>query len=352
MRFWFRAVALPGKGRWEDVKVMENRLFGSTEGQAQFLLSVVDRRDLNQVTAGQNWKNYQGLGYLGYGVVERGETKRPYFEPGGKITLRLSIKKNISQEITTCLSTALKALGLFGAAGARARKGFGSLSLESLRVDGEEKWSVPRNMGELRDRIRELLREINLTDVCPSEPGYTAFSTQAKVSIVKTGKDPIHLLDEIGRELLRYRSYGCRDRNRGVHVLPWREKAEQNFADDHDLILHLLSGRLSQPQSHPRRVVFGLPHNYFFLSTRQKASVDARNYKRRASPLFIHIHALASGEYAAILTLLPAVFLPEGERIKMSGGGKYAEVDCRVNYRDIENFFNRSAFKNGMVVWP
>jgi len=331
-------------------------LFGSTEGQAQFLLSLENRRDLNKVDAGQNWNKHQGLCYLGYGIVDRGVTNRPYVKSGGKITLRINIRKNVSQDNIRYMSLALKAIGLFGAAGARARKGFGSLSLESFRMDGEEKWSVPGNTRELCNCIWEFLKDINLTDNCldncSEEPVYTAFSTRAKVGIVKTGKDPVQLLDEIGKELLRYRSYGFWNRGRNMHALPWGEKAEQNFADDHDLVLRLISGRLSQPHGHPRRVVFGLPHNYFFLSTRQKASVDAKEYKRRASPLFIHIHSMSSGEYAAVLTLLPAVFLPEGERIKISSGEKYAESECRVDYRDIENFFNRAAFEKGVVVWP
>jgi len=98
--------------------------------------------------------------------------------------------------------------------------------------------------------------------------------------------------------------------------------------------------------------VFGIPHNYFFLTAGQKADIEAENHNRRASPLFIHIHALATGEYAAVLSLLPAVFLPEGKRIKISAGERDVLVDCRVNYKDIEDFFTRPAFQSKVVVWP
>lgn len=267
--------------------------------------------------------------------------------------MRLMVKEGLTPDLLVLLSAALKALGLFGAAGARARRGFGSLSLESLRVDGEEKWPAPRNVQELRDCMRKLLKEIRLNQDNSREPDYTAFGAQTRISIVRTERNPVDLLDAIGKELLRYRSYGHKNKNASVHVLPWHERAEQNFAGDHDLILDFLKGQFRRSQGHPCRIVFGLPHNYFFLSTKQKAFVEGVNYKRRASPLFIHIHALPAREYAAVFTFLPALFLPAGEQIKISDNRRRTvELDCRVNYQYVENFFNRPAFQNGVMVWP
>jgi len=353
LRFWFRAVALPGLGSWQAVQEAENKIFGSTKGQALFLFSIVDGQALKVgKKEGQNWRTRPGLGYLGYGIVNhRGEIQRSYIEPGGKFKLRLLFRKDVPVDYMDLLPVALKALGLFGAAGARARKGFGSLSLESLRHNGEEKWVVPGNIEELCAGIRKIFGEMGINRQKEgSLPDYTAFSFSAGVKIVKTARDPLQLLDEVGKELLRYRSYGRA--RRSVHVLPWGEEAERNFADDHDLVLSLINGRTSEIRQHPRRVVFGLPHNYFFLSSGQKASVDAANYKRRGSPLFIHIHSLATGEYTAVLSLLPAVFLPEGELIKLSGGGHSVRVVCHVNYQEVENFLSRSVFRDGVVVWP
>jgi len=353
LRFWFRAAALPQLESWQAVQKAESELFGSTEGQAGFYLAVVNRQGLNQEQAEHNWRRWPGIVYLGYGVIDhRGGVLRPYIKQRGTFTLQLVLKKKVKPEYRALLSSALKAFGFFGALGARSRKGFGSLSLESLRIDGEETCKLPRNSSELRDQMRELLAEINLDRDGSSMPEYTAFSPLVKVFIARTGRDPLQLLDETGRELLRYRSYGHKGINMDIHTLPWGEGAEQNFAGDHDLILDFIRGRLQKPRAHPRRVVFGLPHNYFFLSAGQKADIEAENHKRRASPLFIHIHALATGEYAAVLSLLPAVFLPEGERVKISDGGPHVLVDCRVNYKDIEDFFTRPSFQNKVVVWP
>lgn len=352
LRFWFRAVALPQLGSWQAVWEAERKLFGSTAGQAAFFLSLDNQSKFIVVPDGEQWRNH-GMAYLGYGVVDRGKTVRPYLKPGGSFTVRLILNKGVPEQKTVFLIQALKAFGLFGGAGARSRKGFGSLSIESLRLDGHEIWKMPVNTDELKQVIREFLSDIRLNEASVPRPPYTAFSSNAKVCIVKTSRNALTLLDDIGKELLRYRSYGRL--NGGKHVLPWGEDAEQNFKDDHDIVQDYLGGK--QIKRHPRRIVFGLPQNYFFQSTKQKATVDAVHLKRRASPLFIHIHALGGENYAAVMTLLPAMFLPEEEQIAVRCPDRRAGlqpfyVTCNVDYGVIECIFDRPAFNSKVVVWP
>jgi CRISPR-associated protein Cmr1 len=313
------------------------------------------QKGLTVKNTGDNWRNCHGLLYLGRGVVQEKRTEiqiRPYLEPGGSFTIRLQTKRNAPKDTAFFLPLTLQALGLFGAAGARSRKGFGSLSLESLTCDGEEIWKTPTTVEELKECHKTLLHKIKLSESGDSLPEYTAFSSQSQIWIVHTGTDAFELLNDLGYEMLRYRSYGRK--NRGKHILPDHSDAEQNFADDHDLILDFCGGK--QIQTHPRRVVFGLPHNYYFISTRDNVDVSPANkdYNRRASPLFIHIHALNTNKYAAVLTLLPAIFLPPGEKIEISSGPRNKVlVDCDVDYRYITDFMNRPAFSQSReVVWP
>ncbi|MEW5762643.1 MAG: type III-B CRISPR module RAMP protein Cmr1 [Bacillota bacterium] len=356
LRFWFRAVALPRLGNWQAVSKLEKDLFGSSEQQAAFILSLEQHEEPLVVKANEIWSTQYGLSYLGYGVVDKGQTVRAYLKEGFSFTLHLVARRDIPSEQADLLVQATKALGLLGGAGARSRKGFGSLSLVSLRRDGREIWEVPQDVAVLRARIRELLGKLKL----PQDgalPAYTAFSSHTRISIVRTDRDARRLLNDVGKELLRYRSYGS-SHKQPYHALPWGERAEQVFAADHDLILDFLNER--PVSGHPRRVVFGLPHNYYFLptkqkaslSTKQKVSVEAVNHKRRASPLFIHVHALGSGLYAAILSVMPAVFLPKGERIKLSTGTRSVSVACQVDFRSVEGFLNRPAFQDQVVVWP
>ena len=61
--------------------------------------------------------------------------------------------------------------------------------------------------------------------------------------------EPLGLLDLVGRELVRYRSWG-----RDGKILGNRIDSEQQFRDDHDLMKRSPQDR----DAHPRRVAFGL----------------------------------------------------------------------------------------------
>ena len=358
LRFWFRAIALPKLKKWEEVKNLEEDIFGSTKKQSSFLLSIHQQKGITKKKAGENWRNNFGLRYLGFGILDhQGNTTRPYLEENSVFKVRLQMKKNAPPDAAFFLPLSLQALGLFGAAGARSRKGFGSLSLDSLTCNNEEIWKKPVTVEELGEQQKILLQRIKLDKTDVSLPAYTAFSSQSRVWIATTGSNACALLNDIGYEILRYRSYGRK--NRDNHILPDNTAAEQNFAGDHDLVLDFCRGK--QINTHPRRLVFGLPHNYFFISTKDKVDIAPANkeYNRRASPLFIHIHALGKNSYAATLTLLPAIFLPKEEKIRITASNRRSgmfntvDVTCNEDYSNITDFMNRPAFSQSkVVVWP
>jgi len=351
LRFWFRAIAWPRLQKWEKVKDLESTIFGSTEKQASFLLTIQKQEGLTEIKS-DRWPNLYGLHYLGYGLTTfKGEVICPYLKAGGCFTIRLHLKKEMPQDAIHYLPLTLQALGLFGAAGARSRKGFGSLSLETLTCNGEEIWKAPKTVEELHTSIKTFLQEIDIAGSQNSLPEYTAFSSHSRVWIALAGTNALNLLNSVGYEMLSYRSYGRE--SKGKHVLPDGKDAEQNFSPDHDLMLNFCRGK--QISTHPERVVFGLPHNYYFKTTGDKIEIApaSKDYNRRASPLFIHIHAFAQRSYAVVITLLPAVFLPARERIEISSKHHKMSVNCNVNYNHIINFMNRSAFsRDKVVVWP
>ena len=98
--------------------------------------------------------------------------------------------------------------------------------------------------------------------------------------------------------------------------------------------------------SHPQRVVFGLPHNYFYSgndTNGHSASVDAST-GRRASPLIIHIHQIGN-QFQSVHCLLKSEFLPSGATVDIKAK-KYQErksekVSDKVDYQVIETFMNR-----------
>ena len=159
-------------------------------------------------------RNGERAPYLGYGAVDG--------EYGSSISGRRALyggvdfKEDVSAQQIDFLIQSIKALGLFGGSGARSRKGLGSLSLATLLLDGKEVWSAPANFQELKERIRDFLESLGLEEDSAGAaplPPYTAFSPETKVYIVEGGGDPLELLDDIGRELMRYRSYGLKGKD-------------------------------------------------------------------------------------------------------------------------------------------
>ena len=98
--------------------------------------------------------------------------------------------------------------------------------------------------------------------------------------------------------------------------------------------------QLGPKEGHPRRVIFGLPHNYRF-SDGSEATVeptDLEEFGRRASPLFIHLHSFENGEVLLIQSVLTSLFLPQGAEIALSRietSQKKRKVTTRISVRDI-----------------
>ncbi len=327
LRFWYRATA-PGSMVQDITKLRkaEAELFGSSgsdTGQAAFLTRVdkggISYSDPKEVKFMQRL----GIGYLGYGLSTK-DSKRGCIDEHSLIKIKFILKPQQDPDING-LIRAVIALGVFGGCGSRSRRGFGSLTLVSLKDETDKIiWRCPESREQLQAEILDFLNDLRAKGMVGGYPSYTAFSAASRVVITRPGNDPLSVLNEIGSEMIRHRSYGQKDKNSGEHLLSLkdashkREKAKQLFADDHDLVLSASPTNI--PGRPPRRVAFGLPHNYYFGSIKKKVDVTGARCERRGSPLLIHIHALDK-QYVGVLTYLPAQFLPEGEQIVMKSRG-------------------------------
>lgn len=148
----------------------------------------------------------------------------------------------------------------------------------------------------------------------------------------------------INNEMQLYRSYGQNGRVNG-------QQARRNFVADHDNALAATQGE--DLNNLPERAVFGLPHNYFFSSTKGKLDINPEKEGRRASPLFIHIHELDNGQFAAIQTLLPGEFLPENTAIDVKAKRTQKLNSFSVNYavisKYLDGFQERQNLKQGQA---
>ncbi len=350
LRFWYRATALPALGSWDEVRKREAKLFGGAgkgQGQAAFLLRLGQGQAVEVVKAGGK-SDFSPAAYLGYGATGRG-----YIKPGTVFEADFLFKPGEREEQIHGLKTACVALGLFGGLGARSRHGFGSVCLESLQVDGREEWRCPQDPESLAEGIGNFLE--GLGEMSRDLPVYSAFSRCTRVVVGGTpARDALRLLDDIGLQMMLYRSYGKIGKD-GKHRVGDQE-ANQFFRDDHDLAADFIkTGRIVPPR-HPRRIAFGLPHNYYFSSLGgskvdvKPTGVDHRVNKdggRRASPLFIHVQPLGE-RYTAVFTLLAAVFLPAGREIAVEKGRGPQKVRVSVpvdkhltDYQVIRDFLDR-----------
>lgn len=315
-------------------------------GQARFLLRVEwEGPDPKPLKKHHPLKPGAGACYLGYGAINfKGELTRPAIPAGEKFRVELIARKSRRGEpaaIDCTLIEALKLLGLMGGLGARTRRGWGSLRLVSLRCEqgmAAEKagaapqarcgcdlcaWKPPETPDAYLDAIRAILggsgasADGTRNGLPPDAPPYSAFAQGTRVVVAELSTaDALSALNYVGEQMRRYRG--------------WRPPGEKRFKDDHDWFISIPgdgSIRRDLPRGHPRRVAFGLPHNYFGRDHEpQKAGVLGEVHDRRASPLFIHIgtssnqgksgdNGEAGPKYLVILTVFPSQFLPIGERL-------------------------------------
>lgn len=380
LRFWWRALA------WDRIKDVsrlrdeEAALFGSSDervGQSKMLLRLKPVTPTvlapNHVSHTQLMDGSQvvGLGarYLGYGVMEafdrtiKDRDKNPIRQvKGGQLTrscisapftftVNLLLKPSLKQEQKQEIERTLKVLGLLGGLGSKSRKGYGSLTLLSLTLNDKETWTPPATAENAADAIRTILGPTQLFASRPGESGqnelpeWTAFSAASRVVVLAAedqGHTPLTLLDRIGREMVRYRSWGKDGEILREKGAP-RVESERNFTDDH----HLMDQDWKQRQAHPRRIVFGLPHNYGQPSTEHVE--PAEKYDRRASPLLIHIHQTSEKSPSmAVLSFLPARFLPSdaggisvGKRERgKRGSGDWEKQSVELASEDLWNPIN------------
>ena len=360
LRFWWRALAWSRCGAdLETIRCQEDALFGSAGGGqsrvsmrlAPDYFSALQQRDsrARQSRPGSSTDPSRlskgdvlkvpghgvvgdGARYLGYGVMkafgsQKGEVTRSCLQAPFDFTVRMRGRKPDDAALPS-LRDALIALGVVGGMGAKSRKGYGSLAIQSLRIGGSECWNPPRSLSELG----EVIRKFSSDDSGRMLPEYTALSEHSRHVLLSSDKaNALEMLDLVGREMVRFRSWGHNGKILGAI------ESEKHFRVDHDLMKSV------HRKSHPQRIAFGLPHNYGKFDDQQVGPFDGA-LDRRASPLFIHIHECGSNP-VAVLSFLPARFLPKGKSVISVGRNvERNRVSQRPEdelYRPIHEFLDR-----------
>lgn len=368
LRFWWRALnwsvyrSQAGATDASALKALhdeEARLFGSaagkgTDGQGCFLMSI----PLPDMAFGvsktgsvhNNFSKKPAARYLGYGLMEAfssakkntqaGQLNRDCINEAQQFVVKILFKNGFDESI----KNSLIAFGLLGGLGSRYRHGLGSVALEEIRLKNAVVWSAPKAVDEYHAMLKTLL--MGADDVKTAAP-YSAFSADTRLDILVKASDPFSVLNGFGNNMLDYRSYG---QSKNGNKLPSGAVSEKNFQDDHDWY------RIKkEPDFHPRRVVFGLPHNY---DKKESFHVTPELHERRASPLLFHVHQVGQ-QFIGVGMLLKAEFLGKnehGQAEKINVGGKM--VAAKIEWNVLTDFLdgkvkstNQPRFPDKQRVW-
>ena len=289
LRFWWRSLAYarvaqagPGDRIIDRLAKEESHLFGSSEaGQSRLIMRLDAKAPLRILekdtilTDERGARVGMGARYLGYGVMEAFPSRKKGTEAGQltrsclaapfEFSLRISAAETESLQ---SIEPAVRLLGMIGGLGSKSRKGYGSLNLIALEGDGVERWHPPSTVDDYGKDLCELLKD---AEGYHHEPGISAFSANARVDLFASHRTPLEVLNAYGEAMVRYRSWGKNG------LILGGERSRCNFREDHEWMYD----RPPSPDFHPRRAVFGLPHNYGRHKT-----VEPESYDRRASPLF------------------------------------------------------------------
>ena len=236
---------------------------------------------------------------------------------------------------------AIKLVGLLGGMGGKSRKGYGSFTLAKLSRNKMDDWSIPKSLDEFQVTLREVLLTAGIdngqTALPRSESALmTSFVSGFRIVAIEGQKEEsaLRLLDRIGREMVRYRSWG----NKGKVLGGIPREPNFRFQADHDL-MRVKPVPAELRNLHPQRIAFGLPHNYGQTPRDQVEPADPK-FDRRASPLFVHIHQAEGSPPIGVLTFLPAMFLPRG-RDEIAVGGKQVSLQTKDFWKPVTNFLDR-----------
>ncbi|WP_206477959.1 type III-B CRISPR module RAMP protein Cmr1 [Halomonas sp. KRD171] len=368
LRFWWRALQWPRlyqrhgqvSSALADLHAQEAELFGlaaghkkahsdnsnnhETGGQGRFRIRIAQP----EVKLENDYRPPASVQYLlGQGLynLSDGVLRKP-LKQCSRFALELTAKPGrhtVTEAQWKCLEEALLCWGLLGGLGARARKGFGSVSLQTLEGGA---YQAPQNREEYETLLQTLLSTLQGQD--GKLPPFTAFSSVSRVDIALEGKSTDKVLETLGDEMQMYRAYGYKG-------YVGKKEAERKFINDHHNVLHAAeTGYLLHC---PRRVVFGLPHNYKFSSlpspnNKVDISSDYGEADRRSSPLLLHIHELPNGKALGVGALLPAVFLPAREALKVKARGKTSRLSLHlgdIDWTVLHDYLDRFAQRKSLI---
>ncbi len=338
LRYWLRA-ALGGvygdsADGLEQVRKAEAAVFGSTEaklgGASAVALQIVPKASYTPQPYDRS-KSPTGRDYLYWSMTSSGSQERGNFQDakkflpaGTRFDLTLSLRPGATDG-AQAMRQAVAALWLLvhlGGVGSRSRRTAGSLSVSkpekvddlgfvlSARTIKEATEQMGLALGLIRSRF--LPAQANGVGV-PSEFD-VLHPKVCRIWVLGVWPKPDLAVEEIGTALRVFRSR--------------REPDHANVA------------RWLQGEKIPsvERAAFGLPIPYRYSGGGPFGTIQATGIDRRASPLWLHISRIGSGQYVGVATLFKSRFLAQGTKLQAKTRGSSPPVDPPSDYSLIERW--------------
>lgn len=344
LRTWYRAA----DPRFRDYEALVFGGIDRASGQSPVLLRpepvtfqpwVWDERLIARFNKGQGKEMFNGIRYLTGPGVEAFQTKRKALPPGLAITFSLVWTRLAREPATRARQlrgplAAAWLLGHLGGCGARGRRGFGSLSLESWEADG-----TGAQAAELETSALPLLHTSPSVRAWYDGLGAEEATLDAwfpeRVERRKRFEAHPNVWGKRFNLVLRGRAYGdprtgwaeAMD-DAGVALQRFRRR----YPPDYERMKAFLKGE--GPPVAPHRASFGLPLAFRFSSTRGAAWINALHDERtradrHASILHVRVARLADGLHPLYVRLDgPAPGMGgKGGSIPEVGGSRVAPVE-------------------------
>jgi CRISPR-associated protein Cmr1 len=336
LRYWLRALLGGTYGDDDDalkrVREAEAGVFGmAADDDRGFSSPITIRKSGTEILTPHSFSKmtgwnpatkrftHRGLAYLFFAAREtQGERERSGLEGEFGLTLQTRPSNSNSDQAMIYAYIALWMLTHCGGVGTRVRRGAGAFQalqvqpkgvslagLPDLRIQATSAQALTEELGQGFRTIRTLLRPTLGSSRVTSPSSFEILDPQVcKVWVInKTYDQWIQALDQVGWILQGFRN-----------------RRQPDYTTVKNTVIDLMDQAKPTSLARPvERAAFGLPITYYYTSlNRQKATLTAEDYDRRASPLCIRVVKLANGKFAVVLLWFQAVFLPGNQQLQLS----------------------------------
>lgn len=316
-RWWFRAglgsVLCPADSssgaQAQTLKLMrslEARVFGSTERASMLQIRptrlVSGKGGPSELKLGRS-PDTKGRNYLGYGLFDKGKPTRA-LAPGSEYEVSFRLRPDpdgLDAQLLATLRATLWAWSTFGGLGARSRRGWGSVELTDLELDGAP-WTW-RGGDTARPVDPNGLMNATVKGLQQTFADFSALVRAVNHSPFQ-GKPLVEMRTLAGLKRIvplptRHRQHDGAMEQAGVLLQRYRSSVERGRAGARPLPDYFeVKAAINRQPGAPRmvdRAAFGLPLPFYFRSLGgQKARFlpDTRGADRLASPLMVRVCAL------------------------------------------------------------